>query len=64
MYYQVKVQLSVEDKGKIKNQSEVFLVDAVSITDAERKVNNHMSSSINEYEVVSVTSSKISEIIN
>ena len=38
-YYSVQVAIEVEDaKGKIKKQREQYLVDALSVTEAEAKL--------------------------
>jgi hypothetical protein len=38
-YYSVQVAIEVEDaKGKIKKQKENYLVDAMSVTEAEAKL--------------------------
>ena len=38
-YYSVQVAIEVEDaKGKIKKQKENYLVDALSVTEAEAKL--------------------------
>ena len=64
MYYQVKVKVKIEDeKGKIKKVTEVFLVDAVSVTDAESiVVKKEFSTDGIDREVISVTETKILKV--
>jgi hypothetical protein len=64
MYYQVKVKVKIEDeKGKIKKVTEVFLVDAVSVTDAESiVVKEEFSADGIDREVISVTETKILKV--
>ncbi len=64
-YYAVTVAVEVEDaKGKIKKQREQYLVDALSVTEAEAKlVNKFVSEGVNlEYEVVKVSETRILEV--
>ena len=64
-YYAVIVSLEVEDaKGKIKKQKEQYLVDAMSVTEAEAKlVNKFTKDAVKlEYEVVKVSETKIVEV--
>jgi len=37
-YFQVKVQFTVEVNGKLKKQSVNYLVDAMSVTEAEARI--------------------------
>jgi hypothetical protein len=64
-YYSVLVAVEVEDaKGKIKKNKENYLVDALSVTEAEAKlVNKFTKEGVNlEYEVVKVSETKILEV--
>ena len=64
-YYAVVVSIEVEDaKGKIKKQKEQYLVDALSVTEAEAKlVNKFTKDAVKlEYEVVKVSETKIVEV--
>lgn len=64
-YYAVTVAIDVEDaKGKIKKQKENYLVDAMSVTEAEAKlVQKFTKEAVKmEYEVVKVSETKIIEV--
>jgi hypothetical protein len=65
-FYAVQVSIEVEDaKGKIKKQKENYLVDAMSVTEAEAKmVNKFTKDAVKlEYEVVKVSETNIIEVI-
>ena len=65
-YYSVQVAIEVEDaKGKIKKQKEQYLVDALSVTEAEAKlVRKFTKDAVQlEYQVEKVSETKIIEII-
>lgn len=64
-FYAVQVAIEVEDaKGKIKKQKENYLVDAMSVTEAEAKlVKKFTSEGVNlEYEVVKVNETNVIEV--
>ena len=43
-FFQVKVQFKVEDdKGKVKKQNVLYLVDAQSVTEAEARMVKHLN---------------------
>lgn len=66
-YYTAKVQLTDEvdtPKGpKIKKISETYLVEAMSVTEAEAKVIEDFKGYTFDFEVKSVTASKIIKIL-
>lgn len=69
-YYEVLVSMKIEsDNGKgepkIKKVKESYLVDAMSVTEAEARVINSFSESgfSQDYVVVSVKGSKIIDVI-
>ena len=65
-FYQVTVAMETEDaKGKIKKVKELYLVDALSCTEAEAKiVKKFVDDGVrNEFEVTKVTETKILEVI-
>jgi hypothetical protein len=65
-YYAVTVAVEVEDaKGKIKKQKEQYLVDAVSVTDAETKVTKLFEDEgmSTDFQVKSVKETKILQVI-
>jgi hypothetical protein len=64
-YYAVTVAVEIEDaKGKIKKQKEQYLVDAMSVTEAEAKlVKKFTKDAVQlEYEVVKVSETKVLEV--
>ena len=62
-YYTAKVQLVDDSTGKQKKVTEMYLVEAMSVTEAEAKVVKDFGSTTLEYEVKAVSSSKIIKII-
>jgi hypothetical protein len=63
-YYIVKVKVHHEDdKGKVKKVTEQYLVDAVSVTDAEVKVTKEFFGSSIEFEVSAVIETKLVKVI-
>jgi hypothetical protein len=66
-YYAAKVQLTDEvdtPKGpKIKKTTETYLVEAMSVTEAEAKVIEDFKGYTFDFEVKSVTASKIVKIL-
>jgi hypothetical protein len=68
MYYTAKVQLTHEvdtPKGvKEKRVTEMYLVEALSVTDAEAKVINDFKGYQFDFEVKAVNASKIIKILN
>jgi hypothetical protein len=64
-YFQVVVKLKREDdKGKVKTFTERYLVDALTITEAEARVVKFMEDSMLEYEISSATESRIVQILS
>lgn len=68
MYYTAKVQLTQEidtPKGvKEKKVTEMYLVEALSVTEAEAKVVKDFQGYNFDFEVKAVTASKIIKILN
>ena len=63
-YYIAKVKVHHEDdKGRVKKVNEQYLVNAVSVTDAEAKVVADFEGSNLEYEVTAVMETKIVSVI-
>ena len=62
-YYTAKVQLLDDSTGKQKRVTEMYLVEAMSVTEAEAKVVKDFGSTTLKYEVKAVSSSKIIKII-
>lgn len=65
MFFVGKVKVETQDdRGKIKKNTEQYLVEAVSVTDAEVKINKKFEGYGNlEFEVTGVTKSNIIEVI-
>lgn len=67
-YFEVVVQVrheSEDSKGnvKVKKASEIYLVDAMTVTEAEARVVKHLSG-LRDFEVVQAKSSKILEVVS
>jgi len=67
-YYEVMVEIVLESedsKGnvKVKRNKEIYLVDAMSVTEAEARVVKLFSGFTQEFQVFGVKSSKIVEVI-
>ena len=63
-YYIAKVKVHHEDdKGRVKKVTEQYLVNAVSVNDAEAKVVQDFEGSNLEYEVTAVSETKILKVI-
>ena len=64
MYFTVSVKVSHEDdKGKIKKTTERYLVDAMSVTEAEVRVTKALEGMTNEFEIVAASTSRIIEVV-
>lgn len=64
-FYIAKVQFEIEnDKGNVKKQMRTYMVNAVSVTDAEVQVNKYLSSATEPFEVKTISESKILDYIN
>lgn len=66
MYYKVKVKVTIEDDktGKMKKHNEEFIVDAVSVTDVEVIVTEEYKGATYDWEVASVSETKIIGILS
>jgi hypothetical protein len=63
-YFQVKVQFTVEVNGKLKKQSVNYLVDAMSVTEAETRTVEYLTAQgEQEFEVKAASESKIAQVI-
>lgn len=63
MYYTAKVQMEFEtDKGHVKKKTETYLVKAESVTDAEAIVHEQFKNFPQEFEVKSVSASRIVDV--
>lgn len=64
MYFEVKVQIEVDtDNGKPKKKTESYLVDAMTVTEAEARVHTYFKGSVVPFEVKSAKVSPIVDII-
>lgn len=60
----VKYEKTMED-GKLKNVSEGYLVDAMSFTEAEARINKELSQYISgEFNVANISKSRLAEIFD
>ena len=63
-YYVAKVKVLITDQnGKQKKQVEQYLVNGVSVTDVESKIHTEFKDSIFDFEVSSVSDTKIIKVI-
>jgi|TARA_R110000823_G_scaffold272486_1_gene391782 hypothetical protein len=62
-YYTAKVSVAIDTPKGVKRQTEMYLVDAVSVTDAEAMVVKDFASSGIDFEVKAVSNSKIIKVI-
>ena len=63
-YFNVKVQFTVEVNGKLKKQSVNYLVDAMSVTEAEARTVEYLNTQgEEEFEVKAASEAKIAEVI-
>jgi len=64
LLFDVTIELKTEDdKGRIKKTRETYLVEALSVTDAEATTVNHFKCIQMEYTVKSVKQSRICDAI-
>jgi hypothetical protein len=64
-YFTVKAIFQTEDsKGKVKKQTETYLVDAMSVTEAEVRITEYLAErGENDFEVKSASKSNIVSVI-
>ena len=64
-FFQVKVQFTLEDdKGKVKKQNVLYLVDAQSVTEAEARMVKHLTEAGEQaFEVKAASESPIVEVV-
>lgn len=60
-FYQVTIQIEVEDEntGKLKKCKEIHLVDAKNTNEVASKVSKEMQFRLEDWEIVSISISKI-----
>jgi len=65
MFYQAKVKVKQEDdKGKIKKATEVYLVDAESVTEVEVIVTKEYFGVNFDWELMSVSETKVVKVLS
>jgi hypothetical protein len=64
-YFEVTVSILISTlkNGKDKFEREIYLVDAMTVTEAEARVVKHFSGVNLEYRIVTVRQSKIKEVL-
>ena len=63
-FYLAKVQFEItNEQGKVKKHNRTYVVDAVSVTDAEAMVNKYLKNSTEPFEVKTIAESKIVDCI-
>lgn len=64
-FFTVKAVFETEDaKGKIKKQTETYLVDAMSVTEAEARLSTYlMERGENDFEIKSAAKSNIVSVV-
>ena len=63
-FWKVKVKITeVNDKGKLKKHSEIYLVDACNVTEAENKTKSEMNEFGYDYTIESITKTNFIAII-
>ena len=64
-FFQVKVQFTLEDdKGKVKKQNVLYLVDAQSVTEAEARMVKHLTEAGEQaFEVKAASESPIAQVV-
>ena len=64
-FFQVKVQFTVEDsKGKVKKQNVLYLVDSMSVTEAEARMVKYLTDNgETEFEVKAASESPIASVV-
>ena len=63
-YYTAKVRIAVDTQKGVKRVTEMYLVNAQSVTHAEALVTKDFEGSVVDFEVKGVTNSKIIKVID
>ena len=62
-FYDVVVSMIiVDEKGREKKSNEKYLVDASNIVEAEKNVTKFLDGTMSDWEIVSISVSKIKEV--
>ena len=64
-FFQVKIQFKTEDeRGKVKKENVMYLVDAMSVTEAEARTVQYLTEHGEEaFEVKAASESKIAQVV-
>ena len=63
-YFNAKIEyLSQDEKGNVKKKREVYLIDAMTFTEAEGRLQEALESEISEYELLTLSRVKYSDVI-
>jgi len=64
-YFQVKVEFTIEENNKIKKQKVNYLVDSMTVTEAEQRMVKYLQEQgENEFQIKSAVESSISAVIS
>jgi hypothetical protein len=63
MYYRVKVKIAMDTGKGVKYNSEYYLVEALSVTDAEATTVKDLSDDSVDFEVIEVKKSEICKVL-
>jgi len=64
MFYNVKVKITTDTEKGPKDTTELYLVDAMSVTEAEAKMYEDFKGFPNDWVVTGVDKSKIVKVVN
>jgi hypothetical protein len=63
-YYKATIRIEYEDaKGKLKKRREEYIVSGINPTDIEAKITAYMKGSTEDFEISSITMTKIVDIL-
>ena len=65
-FYQVGVVIESEPdaRGRTKKSSEVYLVDASNVTEAEKKIREEMEFTVGDWEITSINLGRVIGVIS
>jgi hypothetical protein len=64
MYYNVKVAIATDTEKGVKEKFELYMVEALSIVEAESKINKDFEGYPNDWHTVQISETKIMKVIN
>lgn len=63
-FWKIKVKITeINEKGKLKKRSEIYLVDASNVTEAENKTKSEMNEFGYDYTIESITKTSFIAVI-